>query len=310
MPRIRAGGQRPPAIATPDDGHQTMLNRKLKTTLQEQQAELAARQAVIDAIDRTTARIEFAPDGTVLFANELFLATMKYRSEDVLGKNHRMFCEAGYANSSDYLAHWQRLRRGEPVSGRFERRDASGEPVWLEATYNPVFGPDGRVLRVVKLATDISTQVREGAERRAMLSAIERSMAMIEFDLDGKVLAANDNFLATMGYARGEVLGRHHRLFCAAEDAEAPDYARFWERLRHGEYFSGRFRRVARNGRTVWLEASYNRFSTRRVDRASSSSSPPTSAAAWRRSRKRSPTPPPRSNAHATTPTLPSAEPT
>jgi len=310
MPRIRAGGLRPPAIATPDDGHQTMLNRKLKTTLQEQQAELAARQAVIDAIDRTTARIEFAPDGTVLFANELFLATMKYRSEDVLGKNHRMFCEAGYANSSDYLAHWQRLRRGEPVSGRFERRDASGEPVWLEATYNPVFGPDGRVLRVVKLATDITAQMREGAERRAMLAAIERSMAMIEFDLDGKVLAANDNFLATMGYARGEVLGRHHRLFCAAEDAEAPDYARFWERLRHGEYFSGRFRRVARNGRTVWLEASYNRFSTRRVDRASSSSSPPTSAAAWRRSRKRSPTPPPRSNAHATTPTLPSAAPT
>ncbi len=258
MPRIRAGGQRPPAIATPDDGHQTMLNRKLKTTLQEQQAELAARQAVIDAIDRATARIDFAPDGTVLFANELFLATMKYRSEDVLGKNHRMFCEAGYANSSDYLAHWQRLRRGEPVSGRFERRDASGEPVWLEATYNPVFGPDGRVLRVVKLATDITAQMREGAERRAMLAAIERSMAMIEFDLDGKVLAANDNFLATMGYARGEVLGRHHRLFCAAEDAEAPDYARFWERLRHGEYFSGRFRRVARNGRTVWLEASYN----------------------------------------------------
>ena len=93
-----------------------MFNRKLKTTLQEQQAELAARQAVIDAIDRATARIEFAPDGTVLFANELFLATMKYRSEEVLGQHHRMFCDEAYANSPDYLAHWQRLRRGEPVS--------------------------------------------------------------------------------------------------------------------------------------------------------------------------------------------------
>ena len=235
-----------------------MFNRKLKITLQEQQAELAARQAVIDAIDRATARIEFAPDGTILFANELFLATMKYRSEQVLGRNHRMFCDEAYANSAEYLAHWQRLRRGEPVSGRFERRDASGEPVWLEATYNPVFGPDGRVLRVVKLATDITAQIREGAEHRAMLAAIERSMAMIEFDLDGKVLDANDNFLATMGYARNEVLGRHHRVFCSAEDADTPEYTRFWERLRHGEYFSGRFRRLARNGRTVWLEASYN----------------------------------------------------
>lgn len=287
-----------------------MFNRKLKTTLQEQQAELAARQAVIDAIDRATARIEFAPDGTVLFANELFLATMKYRSEEVLGQHHRMFCDEAYANSPDYLAHWQRLRRGEPVSGRFERRDASGEPVWLEATYNPVFGPDGRVLRVVKLATDISTQVREGAERRAMLSAIERSMAMIEFDLDGKVLAANDNFLATMGYARGEVLGRHHRLFCAAEDAEAPAYAQFWSACATANTSpaaSAAWRATAaRSG----SRPATTRCSTSPAGRASSSSSPPTSAPASRRSRKRSPTPPPRSNAPATTPTSPSAAPT
>ena len=175
-PSLLAGDRRSPAIATPDHGHPTMFNRKLKITLQEQQAELAACQAVIDAIDRATARIEFAPDGTILFANELFLATMKYRSEQVLGRNHRMFCDEAYANSAEYLAHWQRLRRGEPVSGRFERRDASGEPVWLEASYNPVFDQVGRPYKFIKLASDISARMEALEEEIANAdAALERA---------------------------------------------------------------------------------------------------------------------------------------
>ena len=235
-----------------------MFNSKLKQTLAEQSSQLAAQQAVIDAIDRSTARIEFSPDGTIIFANDHFLAAMKYRREQVIGEHHRMFCAEAFALSPEYAAHWQRLRRGEPVSGRFLRQDSQGNPVWLEATYSPVLGPDREVVRVVKLAADISARVHEGAERRAILAAIDRSMARIEFDLEGKVLDANDNFLSVMGYTRKELIGRHHRSFCDPDYAASADYAQFWTRLRHGEYFSGRFQRVARNGRKVWLEASYN----------------------------------------------------
>ena len=235
-----------------------MFNTKLKHTLGEQAAQLAAQQAVIDAIDRSTARIEFTPDGTITFANDLFLATMKHRREQVIGHNHRLFCSDAVANSAEYAAHWRRLRSGEPVTGRFLRQDAQGNPVWLEATYNPVLGPNREVVRVVKLATDITPSVLESGERHAILTAIDRSMAKVEFDLEGKVLDANDNFLAVMGYTRNEVLGRHHRSFCDPAHAASAEYERFWTRLRHGEYFSGRFQRVARNGRKVWLEASYN----------------------------------------------------
>ena len=235
-----------------------MFNSRLKQSLAEQAALIAAQQAVIDAIDRATARIEFDPDGTVVFANDPFLATMKYRREQVIGQNHRLFCTDALAHSPEYAAHWRRLRNGEPVTGRFKRVDAQGNTVWLEASYNPVLGPDREVVRVVKLATDVTRRVQEGAERRAVLSAIDRSMARIEFDLDGNVLDANDNFLSLMGYSRSELIGRHHRLFCDPEFAASNDYAQFWARLRHGEYFSGRFQRVARNSRRVWLEASYN----------------------------------------------------
>ena len=235
-----------------------MFNSKLKKTIDEQAARIVHQQALIDAIDRSTARIEFSPGGIVTAVNDPFLAAMKYRREQVIGQHHRLFCSQAVASAPEYAEHWRRLRNGEPVSGRFLRQDAAGNPVWLEATYNPVLGPQREVVSVVKLATDVTTRVQEGAERRAILDAIERSMAMIEFDLEGNILGANENFLRVMGYARKEVVGRHHRIFCTAEHVDSPDYARFWERLRQGHYAAGRFQRIAHGGRNVWLEANYN----------------------------------------------------
>ena len=235
-----------------------MFNNKLKNTIAEQTARIARQQALIDAIDRSNARIEFTPEGIVTDANERFLAAMKYRREQVVGQHHRLFCSQALASSPEYAEHWRRLRNGEPVTGRFLRQDANAKPLWLEASYTPVFGPNREVVGVVKLATDITAQVEESAERRAILEAINRSMATIEFDLQGNILTANDNFLSVMGYALKDIVGRHHRMFCTAELAASPDYARQWERLRQGHFVAGRFQRVANGGRTVWIEANYN----------------------------------------------------
>lgn len=235
-----------------------MFNRKLQQLVRDQASKLAEQKAIIDAIDRSTARIEFAPDGQVVFANDAFLAAMHYRRDQVIGQHHRMFCSAEISRSPEYAEHWNKLRRGEAVSGRFLRQNGQGSPIWLEATYNPVLGAEGEVLKVVKLATDITSQVLAGSERRSILQAIDRSMAAIEFDLEGHILGANENFLAVTGYSREQVIGRHHSMFCEAEYASSLEYRQFWERVGSGEYVSGQFRRVARGGRVVWLEASYN----------------------------------------------------
>ncbi|WP_262498883.1 methyl-accepting chemotaxis protein [Pseudomonas sp. WS 5011] len=210
------------------------------------------------AVDRSTAMIEFKPDGTIVSANENLLATMGYRLEEIVGQHHRIFCFPDYQASAEYRKFWQRLAAGEFIRERFLRRHKQGQEVWLEASYNPIKGPDGRIEGVLKLATDITALVAREQEQNSMVEAISRSMAVIAFNPKGEVLEANENFEQTMGYRLNEIRGKHHRMFCTREEADSAEYRRFWERLNKGEFFSGRFQRINRHGDTVWLSATYN----------------------------------------------------
>ena len=235
-----------------------MFNSHLKQTLAHCQLQLADASATLAALDRSMALIEFQPDGTILNANSNFLSLMGYTLAEVRGQHHRLFCEPGQSSSREYSEFWRRLASGEFVSERFLRRDKQGREIWLEASYNPVLGASGRVEKVVKIAADISAQVRMEQEQNSLINAINRSMAMIEFNLQGEVLTANDNFLNTMGYRLEDIRGKHHRLFCNREEADSAGYKSFWAQLNRGEYVSGRFQRVGRNGQPIWLRATYN----------------------------------------------------
>ncbi len=235
-----------------------MFTRKYRQMNADLQQQLAAERLHMAALDRSMARVEFDPDGNITDANENFLTLLGYRRDEILGKPHRQLCDGAYAQSEDYRRFWERLRRGEHFSGRCKRITREGRPLWLEATYNPVRDGQGRLLKVVKYASDIDAIVHQEHEMQSKLDALSRSMAMIEFDLDGNVLAANDNFLATMGYGRAELASANHRQFCEPGYRDGPQYADLWRRLNRGEYVTGQFRRVHRNGQPVWLEASYN----------------------------------------------------
>ncbi|WIF65253.1 methyl-accepting chemotaxis protein [Metapseudomonas otitidis] len=235
-----------------------MFQSSLKRELAECQAQLAQALARRSAVDRSMALIEFLPDGTIVSANENFLSAVGYRLEEVQGRHHRMFCDPAYANSAEYRRFWERLATGEFIRDRFRRQDKQGRELWLEASYNPVRDTAGRVVGVLKLATDITAQVVREQQQESLISAIDRSMAVIEFNLKGEVLTANENFLSLMGYRLDEIRGRHHRQLCTREDGASPEYAQFWERLNRGEFFSGRFKRVNKRGDVVWLRATYN----------------------------------------------------
>ena len=235
-----------------------MFNSHLKQTLAHCQLQLADAAATLAALDRSMALIEFQPDGTILNANSNFLSLMGYTLAEVRGQHHRLFCEPGQSSSREYSEFWRRLASGEFVSERFLRRDKQGREIWLEGSYNPVLSASGRVEKVVKIAADISAQVRMEQEQNSLINAINRSMAMIEFNLQGEVLSANDNFLNTMGYRLEDIRGKHHRLFCNREEADSAGYKSFWAQLNRGEYVSGRFQRVGRNGQPIWLRATYN----------------------------------------------------
>jgi len=218
----------------------------------------ASAEAKLAAMGRSQAVIEFDLDGTILAANANFLDLMGYRLDEVVGRKHALFVAAGERDSQAYREFWTGLRRGTFQSAEFRRVAKDGRPVWIQASYNPVLDAVGRPVKIIKFATDVTARKRRDAAVAGQLAAIRRSQAVIEFDLDGTILEANDNFLAAMGYVLSEVQGRHHSMFLASGERDSADYRAFWQALRHGEFKAGEFRRQGKGGRDVWIQATYN----------------------------------------------------
>ncbi len=213
---------------------------------------------LLKALNRSQAVIEFTPSGNILTANDNFLRVMGYNLEEIQGQHHRLFVDAKEASSPEYKRFWQRLSAGEYISDEFRRVDKSGEDIWIQASYNPVMNQQGEVVKVVKFATDITESKLKRAELEGRAKAISRAQAVIEFELDGTIITANDNFLSTLGYRLEEIKGQHHRMFVAPEEAASPEYTVFWQRLSQGEYNSGQYKRIGKNGAEIWIQASYN----------------------------------------------------
>src|SRR5262245_48425861 len=169
-----------------------------------------------------------------------------------------MFVEPSYAKSSEYADFWTKLGRGEFDAREYKRLGKGGKEVWIQASYNPVVSRSGRVTRVVKIAADITDAKRKATEDETKLAAIGRAQAVIEFTTDGTILTANDNFLNALGYRLDEIKGQHHRMFVDPAYASSPDYSRFWERLRGGEFVAAEFPRFGKGGKQIWIQASYN----------------------------------------------------
>lgn len=236
-----------------------MFCHKIKKTLVACQQQLQDKNSQLSAIHRAMAVIEFDLQGNVLTANQNFLGALGgYQLAEIVGKHHRLFVEASYAESAEYRQFWQRLNAGEFFSNRFKRIGKGGKIVWIEASYNPIFDANGKAYKVVKFATDITEKVVAENDAKGQLAAINRAMAVIEFDLQGNILVANDNFLSVMGYQSSEVAGQQHRLFVEPAYANSAEYRQFWQRLNAGEYFTDTFKRIGKGGKIVWIEASYN----------------------------------------------------
>lgn len=210
----------------------------------------------LSAIQQHTAFICFTPDGHILDANSLFAAASGYRLDEIIGQHHRMFCPPAYQSSPAYKEFWDQLAQGKAHQGVFERRKKDGTPLYLQASYFPVVTESGRVSKVVKIAADVTEQQLQLQAKEALFTALDKSLAVIEFAPDGTILTANQNFLQVMGYPLSAIVGKHHRLFC--DDDFYQQQPEFWRQLAGGRFQSGRFKRKDAQGRIIWLEATYN----------------------------------------------------
>ena len=210
------------------------------------------------AIAEQTAVVEVDVQGVVREVNARFCDLLGYQRAELIGQPQTIFYPPEYVASPAFQANWRRLCGGEFVQGTAQRRCKNGTVVWVQGMLYPVRDARGRVERIVGLVYDVTATQEQTQRAHAILEAIERSMGVIEFDLQGHVLRANDNFLHTMGYTRQNLVGQHHRILCPPAFAQSSDYPRFWDDLRAGVYSKGKIERVDARGRTVWLEATYN----------------------------------------------------
>ncbi|WP_374625956.1 methyl-accepting chemotaxis protein [Pandoraea sp.] len=222
------------------------------------QMEQQELQAVNAALNRVQAVIEFDLQGRILHANENFLQTIGYRLDEIEGQHHRMFCEPDYSASDAYREFWAKLGRGEFDAGEYKRIGKGGREVWIRASYNPVLDVNGAPYKVIKFATDITADRGRQAEFEGKVRAMDLAQAVIEFNLDGTVINANDNFLKALGYTLDEIRGKHHRMFCEADYAASQSYHDFWAKLNRGEFDAGRYKRIGRGSREIWIQATYN----------------------------------------------------
>ncbi|WP_022729722.1 methyl-accepting chemotaxis protein [Fodinicurvata sediminis] len=213
---------------------------------------------VLASLDHAMARIEFTPEGYIIDANENFLRLSGYSLKELTGKHHGIFVPDTQRNSQSHRTFWQTLRNGEPQQATYLRIDKMGRQIWMEATYSSVQDRKGRTTKIVKLATDVTERINERLMLQGVFDAVSRSQAVIEFDPKGYILTANENFLKLMGYRLEEIQGRHHSLFVEPSERETAEYKAFWETLGRGEFQADQFKRLGKNGNSVWIEASYN----------------------------------------------------
>ena len=214
--------------------------------------------AQMTSIRKSQAVIELGLDGAILTANDNFLKVVGYELAEIQGRHHRLFVDENQWSTAEYIAFWERLNRGECISAEYRRRGKHGREIWLQAWYTPIFDARGKPYKVVKYATDVTLAKQIAADHAGQLTAIRRVLAVIEFGLDGTILDANDGFLRSLGYELPEIQGRHHSMFVDDQTRNSHDYREFWPRLARGEFLQAEFKRIAKGGREVWIQASYN----------------------------------------------------
>ena len=219
---------------------------------------LADLRGQLAAIDKSMAVIEFDLDGTIRTANRNFLDTLGYRLEEVQGKHHSMFVDPAQRSSHEYRQFWADLAAGRYQAAEYKRLGKGGKEVWIQASYNPIFDKQGRPFKVVKFATDVTAAKLRNADFQGQIDAIGKAQAVIEFELDGTIRSANQNFLDTLGYRLDEIQGKHHSMFVETAYRASDEYRGFWAALAAGQFQAGEYKRLGKGGKEVWIQASYN----------------------------------------------------
>ena len=235
-----------------------MFNKRLKQELAALREELSSLVQVKESLESEMMVLTLEPDGRVQSVNQNFLDEMFYKSHDLIGRAIDDIVPAHVKSDEFHQRFKNAMTRGEHFAGAVRLLRGNGDEAWLRSIVQPVRSSDGRIKHISIFSSDLTRTIEASREHENLIGALVRSTAVIEFDLNGNVLNANERFLNGMGYSLAQIKGKHHRMLCTPEEYNSAEYQNFWRRLNNGEFVADRFKRVDSHGRTVWLEASYN----------------------------------------------------
>ena len=235
-----------------------MFNTRLKQEVLTLREKLWSLEQVRDSLNQEMLAVYLDPQGRIESANPAFESEMGYRAGELLGRSIDDLVPHNAKGLELYEKFKNAIRQGQHYAGVVRLMRANGREAWLRSIVQPVKSIGGRIEHFSIYASDLTRTIEASREDESLIKALLRSTAVIEFNLDGEVLVANERFLQSMGYTLEQVKGKHHRMFCEPAEYNSREYQEFWGKLRRGEFIADRFKRVDRHGRVVWLEASYN----------------------------------------------------
>ena len=210
------------------------------------------------AMQNAKAVAEYDSHGKILDANTVFLKSVGYPAEDVVGKTHEMFYTKDYVKSDAYRVFWQRLRDGEVVRERgIHRETGAKQAIWMASDYVPLKNHLGQVTRVIEFSEVMTKGYVARLELDEKWRSAHETFAVMEFDLDGKAISVNDAFLAILGFSSREIIGQHHSTFCHTDYVRSQAYREDWLAFSRGEMRQGTYNFKARFDRDVILRVSY-----------------------------------------------------
>ncbi|MFK4025217.1 methyl-accepting chemotaxis protein [Stutzerimonas balearica] len=235
-----------------------MFNGRLKQQLEQQNGELALLRQLGDQLERQMLSLRLDADARICACNSRFAETLGYREAQLIGRPLAEIVPPYVKHLPCFHNFQAAIARFEPVSDDYRYLRADGSLAWLRVHWLPIRAASGALAYIQGYATDVTAQIEKARESEAFIDALIRSTAVIQFNLDGTVITANEQFLQAMGYRLEQIVGKHHRQFCTPDEAASPQYEVFWQTLNRGEYVADRFKRVDSRGQEVWLEATYN----------------------------------------------------
>ncbi|PPC75136.1 chemotaxis protein [Pokkaliibacter plantistimulans] len=235
-----------------------MFGSKLKQENQALREELHALKQARDGLYDEMMSMNIDPSGKIIFANHHFEKELGVSQAELLGRTLSDLVPQEHRQTDHFKRMNAAISARQHWVGALQVANRHGEQFWLRVIIHPVARRQGDLDFFVVFANNLTRTIEASQQYENLIKALQRSTALIEFDMQGNVLDANQLFLGAMGYRLEEIKGKHHRMFCSPSVAQSADYERFWDRLRQGHFSAGRFHRVDKHGRDVWLEASYN----------------------------------------------------